>query len=359
MGPRCGFVLAIMLSITASALAGEAGWILKFDFNDGEVGEKVPGFGAAGQTRFTTEQSYEGGKAVVLKAERGKENYGRWGARIKFPRMLKKGDQVWWRVRTFWPKGMDYSANPRLKFLRVHTCTPKGKNRGYNDVYMNAPGSDIPFQFIYEGAHRWHPLSTARDAVVPDTWETYEYYVKLDDQTVEQGGQARIRFWKNGKLLKDITSRKTLKTPEDYADCALLFTYWNSSPWVGRIWFREGGPFALKELVTSPQHPGATFRVEKIERNAVYLIDSRRGGKKKVRLLRPYQVLKPGQTLTGQTSRNTCTITEVLHTHPVMDIQMYVDDMVLTSKTPAGRDAKGNPCIGMGAKPAPAASKAE
>jgi len=334
---------AILLLLAPFCQAGEPSWTVKFDFNDGADGQKVAGLDAGGWTRYTTEQFFEGGRAASLEAKRGKENFGRWGGRMHFPSRLRRGDEVWWRVRTFWPKGMDYSANPRLKFLRVHTCTPEGKNRGYNDIYINKPGSKIPFQFIYEGAHKWSAVSDAGDAIVPDTWETYEYYLKLDSRNAEEGGQARIRFWKNGKLLRDITDRKTLKLESDYADSALLFTYWNSSPYMGQIVFEEGGPFQPKEPVTCSMHPGITFRVEKTGPNVVYLIDPTRDWRKRAR---PF-ILKTGEVLTGQTSKNTCKISEVLHTHPLMDIKMYADDMVLTCNTPRGRDAHGNPCIGM------------
>jgi hypothetical protein len=238
---------------------------------------------------------------------------------------------------------MDYSANPRLKFLRIHTCSSSGEHRGYDDVYINVPGSETPFQFIYEGAHKWSHIGRPDDAIVPDKWETYEFYLKLGERSVDDGGQARVRFWKDGKLLEDITDRATLKLVDDFADGALLFTYWNSSPYMGQILYEEGGPFKLKELVTSDMHPDLVFRVEKTAPNVVYLEDPGRDWRKKVR---PFQVLNVGEKLTGQTSQNSCTIKEVLHTHPLMDIKMYVDDMVVTCKEPKNRDAHGNPCIG-------------
>ena len=173
-----------LVTILSTGHAGESSWTLRYDFNAGTVDEKVAGLDATDGTRYTKEQSFEGGKAAVLEARRGRENYGRWGGRVKFPSKLRKGDEVWWRVRTFWPKGMDYTAEPRLKFLRVHTCSASGKNQGYNDIYINKQGSKIPFQFIYEGAQKWSPVSDANDAIVPDTWETYEYYVKLDNRSL-------------------------------------------------------------------------------------------------------------------------------------------------------------------------------
>ena len=334
---------ALREAVSKTPVADPRSWTLVYDFNDGAVGEKVARLDAGGGTRYTAEQSYEGGKGAVLSAKRGRENYGRWGGRVVFPERLRKGDEIWWRVRTRWPKGMDYSANPRLKFLRIHTCSAAGKNHGYNDIYINPPGSKVPFQFIYEGGQKWTKLGGAAEAIVPDVWETYEYYVKLDDVAVADGGSARVRFWKNGKLVRDITDRKTLKTHDDYADSALLFTYWNSSPYMGQIVYEGGGPFELKETVSCGGRPDVAFRVERVAPGAVYLIDPERDWRKRVR---PWSALKKGEKLTGRTSGDTCVVSEVLHSHPLMDITMYVDDMVLTTATPRGRDAAGNPVIG-------------
>jgi hypothetical protein len=317
-------------------------WTKAFDFNDGVSGEKVDSLDAAGGAKYTAEQSYEGGQAALLAARRGQENFGHWGGSIAFPAKLRQGDELWWRVRTFWPKGMDYSANPRLKFLRIHTSAADGTHRGYNDIYINPLGSKTPFQYIYEGAHEWSPVGDAKDAIVPDQWETYEIYLKLDDRSKDDGGQARVRVWKNGRLLVDITDRKTLKLADDCADRALLFTYWNSSPYVGRIEYEGGGAFRLNETVVCDEHRGAKFRVEESAPRVVYLEDPNPDWREKIR---PFHLLKPGDILTGRTSGNTCSIKEVLHTHPVMDIKMYVDDIVLTCETPTGQDARGNPCL--------------
>ena len=91
--------------------------------------------------------------------------------------------------------------------------------------------------------------------------------------------------------------------------------------------------------------------MEKTGPNVVYLIDPERDWRKRVR---PFGILKTGEVLTGRTSRDTGIVTEVLHTHPLMDIKMYADDMVLTCKAPQSRDARGNPCIGMEPKPSQA-----
>jgi hypothetical protein len=51
--------------------------------------------------------------------------------------------------------------------------------------------------------------------------------VKFDTVAVKNGGQAEIRFWKNGALMADLTDRITMKTTASYSDQTNLFTYWN------------------------------------------------------------------------------------------------------------------------------------
>ena len=254
---------ASLLSFEASA------WRLDLNFNDGAVGAKAQSSGAfndaAGGTYYTSAVSYEGGKAAELNITAGSTAFGTWGGIITHPTNLKKGDQVWFRVRTFMPAGFNYdstSEGNRLKFLRIHTRTSSTSNLGYDDWYINPKGASVPFSFIYEGEQVWENFGTSADKPVLGVWETYEMYVKFDNVPASAGGQARVRVWKNGVLMKDITNRKTLASADAYADRTHLFTYWNG-----------GAPQTQK---------------------------------------------------------------------------MYVDDIVLTSDTPAAKDAAGNPFVGVG-----------
>ena len=133
-------------------------------------------------------------------------------------------------MHTYFPAGFDhyaYGEGNRLKFLRIHTLTAGGSNIGYNDLYFSAKSVTTPFAFIYEGAPNWVTMGKLDDLPVQDTWESYEMAVTLDTVPVANGGKARVRIWKNGELLKDITDRITLKHEDAYANRALLFTYWN------------------------------------------------------------------------------------------------------------------------------------
>lgn len=260
----------MMLAILASSTSMAHAWKLDLNFNNGTIGTSVnsnPGslMEAGGNTLYTTEQSYEGGKAVEMNIAKGETAWGFWGGVINHPTQLKKGNEIWFRVRTYFPVGFNYDSygeGGHLKFLRIHTQTPGGENEGSNDWYINPKGSDIAHKFIFEGEQWWATISNRETAIVLGKWETYEFYVKFDNVPVSAGGTARIRAWKNGELLADITDRKTLTYANSVSDRTHLFTYWNG-----------GAPQTQK---------------------------------------------------------------------------MFVDDIVLTSDVPAGRDSKNNPYVGAG-----------
>jgi hypothetical protein len=165
-----------------------------------------------------------------------------WGGVITHPSAVQRGGELWFRVRTFMPTGFSYNSTgegDHLKFFRFHTMSTSNSNEGYDDIYINPPGSNPPFQFIYEGEQVWDYIGTLNglltgvltgthtDQIVLGQWETYEYWVKFDTVAVKNGGQAEVRFWKNGALMADMTDRITLKTTDGYSDQTNLFTYWN------------------------------------------------------------------------------------------------------------------------------------
>jgi hypothetical protein len=216
-------------------------WRVELNFNAGKIGDKaetpVGGMGfndAAGNTYYSSAYSFEGGKSAEMNITQGCTCFGTWGGVILHPTKLVKGNEIWFRVRTLMPQGFNwdsYGEGGHLKFLRVHTQTAAGANEGYDDWYINPKGTteNVSHKFIFEGEQQWDYFAPKSEMPVLGVWETYEMYLKLDDVPVSAGGQARVRVWKNGKLLKDITNRKTLKTPTSVSDRTHLFTYWNGS----------------------------------------------------------------------------------------------------------------------------------
>lgn len=218
---------AMFLTHSASA------WRVHATFDNGTLGTKAEKasdafVGAAGQSLYTDEQKLVG-NAVKLQAKKGDTGYGNWGGEFSYPKTYK-GETIWYLVHTYMPLEFDnhaYGEGNRLKFLRIHTQRANGTHIGYNDVLFDMKSQPNPFIFGYEGENNWKLIGGAADFPVKDTWESYELAVTLDRVTVDQGGKARIRFWRNGILIADITDRRTLEYDDANSTRALLFTYWN------------------------------------------------------------------------------------------------------------------------------------
>ena len=60
-------------------------------------------------------------------------------------------------------------------------------------------------------------------------WETYEIYVKFNSQP----GKGIYRVWRNGKLIYENKSQKTLSAAASYSDRSHIFSYWNG---IARVW---------------------------------------------------------------------------------------------------------------------------
>jgi hypothetical protein len=211
---------------TANAVA----WTLQYDYDVQAPGDRCEDFGSS-QSDVTDIVSNTGNQSCKHIIGAGETAYGKFGGIIGFPSNLVKNDEIWIRIRTFMPVGFNYdstSGGNKLKFLRVHTRDSVEANFGYNDWYiMPSTQPTKTHAFIYEGEQIWSYVEDITQAPQLNQWETYEYYLKLDDVPASEGGQARIRAWKNGNLILDVDDRQTLKHSGAYADRIHLFTFWN------------------------------------------------------------------------------------------------------------------------------------
>jgi hypothetical protein len=209
-------------------------WTIHADFDSGEIGTEADngndGFSGAGGGSIYSDETSVKGHSAKLHIKEGKTGYGMWGGHFIFPERAYRGDSLWYQVHVYFPEGFDhysYGEGNRLKFLRIHTLSSDNKNHGYIDLYIDRKGSTNPFKWIYEGAAEWTNVGDESDMIEKGRWESYQMHVTLDTVPVSQGGKAKVRIWKTGRLLRNITNRATLKTETDYASRALLFTYWN------------------------------------------------------------------------------------------------------------------------------------
>jgi MYXO-CTERM domain-containing protein len=199
-------------------------------FEDHEVEESLSGgnpFGAAGRTRATDVVAHTGSRSakMEIRPEDG-GGFGQWGGTLKLPD-LTTGQSVWVRLWIWWPAAFEFSASPWMKFIRIHNRTAEGGNGGYNDLYVdNADGETSVLRVIKEVHNVWE---TYDGPPLPrDTWERYEMQIIADHVSVDDGGQARFRVWRDDELIFDRTDVPTLTDVGGTLDYVYLFTYWNN-----------------------------------------------------------------------------------------------------------------------------------
>jgi hypothetical protein len=155
-----------------------------------------------------------------------------WGGGIQLPEPVKYGEEIWVRLRVKFPDGWSWHTNGvGMKFIRLTRVDERGRNAGRYDLYLDngAAGGRQPY-LINEFANdvRFYFGNGTSDDPQLGVWETWEMYAALDVVPVNQGGNARVRVWKNGKLLVDRTDEPTLNDREETIPNVLISTYWNN-----------------------------------------------------------------------------------------------------------------------------------
>lgn len=249
----CAFML---LSVTVEA------WVVEENFEGQSPGNKcAPFWNSKQDSRISYEKSSSGNKSCKFSVRKGGTG---WGGGFVPPKNLIKGDEVWIRFRLFIPDGFDfnaYSDGNYLKFIRFTLANASGLT-GRLDWYWGRDGENPPFRHILERDNCvsyndcWQPFGVAGEGPTRNRWETYEVYVKFDHVSADDGGQGRVRAWKNGKLIADLTRRPTMWRDSVKGDSVLIesfmiFSYWNGgSP--------ESQFMYFDDLVATDTAPGST-----------------------------------------------------------------------------------------------------
>jgi hypothetical protein len=231
----------LLLSTVAGA------WEVNENYDNQSVGEGCGSFATKFDSTVTTEKSSSGPKSCKMIAHEGSTG---WGGHITNP-TLRKGDEVWVRFRIFMPDGFDYNVYNNTdsnKFIRLRVMDSSGKasyldwkwnndTGGGGAAYKEKIQNDEP---CVNFGCSFQEFGSDSDRPIRGTWETYEMYVKFDNIPVDAGGQGRVRAWKNGVLIGDLTRRRTLNNPGDYVETTLIFSYWNSgSPKTQHLYFDD------------------------------------------------------------------------------------------------------------------------
>lgn len=150
----------------------------------------------------------------------GQTGFGIWGGIMDHPINLIEGNELTFRIETFFPVGFDFTGKPRLKFLRVHTESVGG-NDGYLDLLILPQGGFSHGNEIVGRDSINNGGTPFGKPIVPGVWETYEVFVKFS------ATQGIYRVSQNGLIIYENTAQKTLKSSTSYSDKSYIFTYWN------------------------------------------------------------------------------------------------------------------------------------
>lgn len=203
-----------------------AGWTLKSNFDDGVTGTKAESptgiTEAFSLTVISADRSFSGKKSAKMGIKQGTDGWGDWGGILSHTKKCVEGDELWFRVRSFFPTNFVPVAFPRLKFLRVHTA------EGHIDLYI-LPNGGFAYNNEITGFSTAENNTTGKpspfgDPIQKDVWETYEMYIKFHSQP----GKGTYRVWKNGKKMYEDMTQKTLSSTLSYSEHSNIFTYWNS-----------------------------------------------------------------------------------------------------------------------------------
>jgi hypothetical protein len=220
------------------------------NFDNGTPGDKVMGgcdmatnqyrfTGDANKTVYTKDDAFGLGESAQLTVDKGTSGFGNFGGILKLDKCvgeeLKEGDEIWIRLRMKFPYNWMFTPGERLKFIRLRAYTPSGDAITYNDFELShpdGPGETFhPFHYIpeFDADGGWKLLGDPSQYINFGVWETYEVYFKINYITADEDpvNGARVVAWKNGKLVGEVTDKRTLPGPGHTIRDFYLFTWWN------------------------------------------------------------------------------------------------------------------------------------
>lgn len=229
-----------MFTASGAALA----WVVNEDYDSQNVGQRCGNFwDDQKDSTVTSDRAASGSKSCKFATYAGNNGFG---GGFMLPSSLQRGDELWVRFRLFIPQGFDYNAygaGDHLKFIRMSVKDTSGTYSRL-DWYWTQEGTVPPHQVILERdqctTNCWQKFGSASQKPQRGTWETYEMYAKFDTVPVDAGGQGRVRAWKNGILIGDLTNRPTMNSSSDTVTDVRIFSYWNGgSPKTQHLYFDD------------------------------------------------------------------------------------------------------------------------
>ena len=206
----------ILVFFSASAGA----WSIGSDFDSQAIGSAcTPFWDGNYDSTISSDRGSSGSQSCRMKVTNGGST---WGGGMDLTGDLQTGDEIWIRLRTYAPAGFSTYVAPsrggKLKFIRITERSSSGTPARLDWYWPN--------RVILERDDVWQYPNSGYD-MTTGVWETWEMYVMFDKNSVDNGGTGRVRLWKNGTLIGDLTARGTLWSDATRVVDVRIFDHWN------------------------------------------------------------------------------------------------------------------------------------
>lgn len=212
---RLFFFLSLIFPALSSA------WTLTADFEQGTVGTLAngpSGLGyAATATFYSNARAFSGSKSAIVNFAQGTE-VGTGGS-VGWSSLgeVSEGGEVWARGYFYYASPFDWTCSPVVKILRTRVNTSANDHVAWHSIFADSLGRIM----ISNEVQSYQQSSSTYFDI--DQWQSLELYVKFS----ATAGQGIIRIWKNGILVSEDTTRRTLAASSNISNQGNVYTYWN------------------------------------------------------------------------------------------------------------------------------------
>ena len=193
-------------------------WTKIVNFDSGIVGQKtsgVSGFNSAGTSvLFDNTLYFEGGQSAKVTWVTGTDGFPSRMGGVTFTPVVINGGEIWARGYYYFQSPWSWTASP-CKILRIHVANDNGSNVGYLSIIQQSNGKIT----LSNEVQAYQPESNVFFDV--DSWQSLEIYVKFSTTA------GIIRIWKNGILVFEDLTRRTMNASSDKSDFSYVMSYWN------------------------------------------------------------------------------------------------------------------------------------
>lgn len=195
-------------------------WTKTATFESGTVGNVASGtsgFDYAGSaTVYSTGQVYSGTKSTAITYTAGDEGWTKAHGEMYYSSSVTNGGNIWMRAYFWFPNSWNWSADPVVKIMRIaRVTTSSGGHIGWLSILANSEGDIVLSNEIAD-------VQTSTGVTfTKGAWQSIEIQIRFSTST------PIFRIWKNGVLIANNTTNRTIDATTNIAEEAYLHSNWN------------------------------------------------------------------------------------------------------------------------------------